>query len=106
MHGRRRYRPVHQRTPWLVRAGCAGAIVGVVALGARHPAPAVDVKSLTAAQDRRVCALAESFIDVALIGVSPPADPTPADMDAALRINAALAQMGETLRQSVREMGC
>lgn len=106
MHGRRRYRPVHQRTPWLVRAGCAGALVGVVALGVRRPNPPVDVESLTAAQDRRVCALAESFIAVALVGVSPPVDPTPADMDASLRVNAALAQMGETLRESAQEMGC
>jgi hypothetical protein len=72
----------------------------------RRPSSALDVDSLTEAQDRRVCVLAESFLAVAFVGVSPPPDATPEDFAATVRINAALAQMSENLRESVREMGC
>lgn len=72
----------------------------------RRPPPAVDVDSFTAAQDRRVCILMESFLAVATVGVSPPADPTPEDFQATVRANTQLAQMRENLRGSVREMGC
>ncbi len=75
-------------------------------MGVRRPPPALDVGSLTAAQDRRVCALAESFLAVAFVGVSPATDATPEDFAATVRINAALAQMSENLREAVREMGC
>lgn len=77
-----------------------------MALGVWRPPPPVDVDRLTEAQDQRVCVLASAVIDVALVGLSPPANSTPADMDAVSRVNVQLAQMSETLRQSVREMGC
>ncbi len=75
-------------------------------MGVRRPSPALDVDSITEAQDRRVCVLAESILAVAFVGVSPPPDATPEDFAATVRINAALAQMSENLRESVREMGC
>lgn len=75
-------------------------------LGVCRPTPPVDVDRLTQAQDRRVCALVESFLDVALVGISAPSDPSPEDFAATVRINDALSRMGETLRQSAREMGC
>lgn len=77
-----------------------------MALGLYRPPAPVDVDRLTQAQDQRVCALVESFLDVALVGISAPSDPTPEDFAATVRINDALARMGETLRQSTREMGC
>lgn len=106
MHRRQRHRPVHQRGPWLRRVGCAGVLLGVVVVGVRRPPPPIDVDSFTAAQDRRMCILIDSFLAVATVGVSPPPDATAEEFQAATRINAQLAQMSETLRGSVREMGC
>lgn len=53
-----------------------------------------------------MCVVIDAFVAVATVGVSPPPDATPEDLRAATRVNAQLAQMSETLRQSVREMGC
>lgn len=83
-----------------------------MALGVYRPPPPVDVDRLTQAQDERVCAFVDALIDVAFVGMSPPAGTGPdsgtEDFAATMRINARLAQMGETLRASdmVREMGC
>jgi hypothetical protein len=79
-------------------------VLAVVVLGVRRPPPAVKVGST--AEDRRVCAVIDAFVAIATVGVSPPPDATPEDLRAASRVNAQLAQMSETLRQSVREMGC
>lgn len=79
-----------------------------MALGLCRPPPPVDVDRLSQTENRRVCAFIDGFLDVALIGISPPPDASPEDFAATVRINARLAQMGETLRGSemVREMGC
>jgi hypothetical protein len=108
MHRRRRYRPVHPRPPWLVRAGCAGALVGVVALGVRRPPPPVDVDSLTAAQDRRVCVVLDAVVAFATQGLAPPVDASPEELAAVRNVNADLAQMREVVQglPSVRELGC
>ena len=73
----------------------------------RPPAP-VDVDRLAQVQDERVCLFVDALLDVALVGISPPPNGTAEDFAATVRINARLAQMGETLRTSnmVREMGC
>ncbi len=91
-----------------MRAGCAGVLVAVVVVGVRRPPSPVDIERLTEAQDRRVCVLVDAFLSLAVVGVSPPADATPEDFAATVRVNASLALIGETLRRSeiVREMGC
>jgi hypothetical protein len=80
----------------------------VVALGVWRPAAPVDVDRMAQVQDERVCLFVDAFLSVALVGISPPPDASPEDFIATVRINARLAQMGETLRASemVREMGC
>lgn len=75
-------------------------------MGVRGPPSPVDVDSLTAAQDRRVCTVIDTFLAVATVGISPPPDSTPEDFLATTRVNTQLAQMSETLRGSVRAMGC
>lgn len=58
--------------------------------------------------NRRVCALADSLIAVAFLGVSPPPDATPEDFRAVQRVNAQLAQLREQMQSLdiVKELGC
>lgn len=68
--------------------------------------PTVEVEAGGAAPE--VCALAESFLDIALVGISPPPGATPEDFEATTRVNARLSQMRETLRgsEAMRKLGC
>ena len=55
-----------------------------------------------------MCALVDSLLSVAFVGLSAPPDATPEEFRAVTRVNARLAQMGETFRGSepMRELGC
>jgi hypothetical protein len=79
-----------------------------MALGVWHPPAPVDVDRLTEAQDRRVCALVDSLLAAAFLGVSPPPDATPEDFRAVQRVNAQLAQLREQMKSLdvVKELGC
>lgn len=107
MHSRRRHRSVHQQR-WTVRAVCAVAIGGCVALGVWRPPAPVDVDRLAQVQDYRVCIAIDAIMALAYQGVSPPIDASPEEMAAVRTVNAELAQLREQVRglPSVREMGC
>lgn len=90
MHGRRRYRPVHQRTPWLVRAGCAGVLVGVV-MAAR----CVPVQVTPASSDP--CPVLRTLAATALYDRLPP---TPEDEEATDRLNADLQAVRAQIEES------
>lgn len=79
-----------------------------MALGLCRPPVAVEIGSAQEAENARVCALVDSLLSVALVGLSPPSDATPEEFRAVTRVNARLAQMGETFRGSgpMRELGC
>ena len=104
---RRRHRSVHQpRSLWPGRAGCVLVLGGVVALGLWRPAAEVDVDRLSQGQDARVCSFMDAIAALALVGISPPPDPTPEDVAAVHRVNAQLAQVREHLRSLDGMEGC
>lgn len=82
--------------------------MGVVALGVSRPSPPVDVDSLTAAQDRRVCVVLDALVSFATQGVTPTVDASPEELSAVRSVNAELAQLKEQIRglPNVRELGC
>ena len=79
-----------------------------MALGLCRPPIEVEVGSTQEATTARVCALVDSLLSVAFVGLSAPPDATPEEFRAVTRVNARLAQMGETFRGSepMRELGC
>jgi hypothetical protein len=91
-----------------VRILCAAAVSGVLALALCRPPVEVDVGSAEEGEDARVCALVDSLLAVAFLGVSPPSDATPEDFRATQRVNAELAQLREQMQSLdvVRELGC
>lgn len=62
----------------------------------------------SSAPDPQVCAVVESLLDVAFVGLSPPPESTPEDFAAVERINERLSQTADALRASepMKELGC
>ncbi len=103
---RRRYRPVHERSPWPRRAGCAAALIGVVALVAlRGSPPAVVAPTAPLGQ---MCPVLEALVVLLGEGLPPPVGGTPEQIEATLQANALLAQRREAIMglTATREMGC
>lgn len=55
-----------------------------------------------------MCALVDSLLAVAFLGVSPPSDATPEDFAAVRQVNTRLAQLREQMQglDVVKELGC
>jgi hypothetical protein len=100
-HGQhRRQRPIHGRSlTWLQRAGCAGAIAGVVALGLyARPEPPVVVTP----GDAGICAALHVVAATALYDRLPPVDASPEMEEAVSILNADLSRVRTQIKEACR----
>lgn len=92
------HRPSRSLT-WLQRAGCAGAIAGVVVLGVCRAAPNVHVE---ASSDAGVCAALQVVAATTLYDRVPPLEAPPELEEAVRELNNDLARARAAIEEACR----